>query len=135
MNIITFGTYDLLHYGHIKLFENIKIQFPNCNLIVGVSTDHLNKKKKEKTPIIPLQQRIYMLQAIKYIDEIFIEESLEQKAHYCDKFKADILVMGDDHTGKFDDIIEKSETIYNVIYLPRTPEISSSEIISIIKIS
>ena len=135
MNVITFGTYDLLHYGHIKLFENIKNKYMGCRLIVGVSTDDLNIKKKNKTPIIPLEQRMYMLQSVKYIDEIFIEESLEQKAHYCDKFNAQILVMGDDHTGRFDDMIKKSKSIQDVLYLPRTIDVSSTEIISLIKTS
>ena len=65
----------------------------------------------------------------------FIEESLEQKVEYCNKYSAEILIMGDDHTGRFDDIKIKSDTVKEVIYLPRTPEISSSEIISIIKVS
>ena len=80
-----------------------------------------------------MEQRLYMVNSIKYVDEIFVEESLEKKAEYCDKYEAKILIMGDDHTGRFDDMITKSKTITNVIYLPRTPEVSSSEIISLIK--
>ena len=131
--IITFGTYDLLHYGHIKLFENIKNKYPNSKLIVGVSSDELNIKKKNRKPITELTQRLYMVNSIKYVDDIFIEESLEKKAEYCDKYDAKILIMGDDHIGCFDDLITKSNSITDVIYLPRTPEVSSSEIISLIK--
>lgn len=135
ITIITFGTYDLLHYGHIKLFENIKLKYPNCKLIVGVSSDTLNIKKKNRKPINSLDNRLYMVKSLKFVDDIFIEESLEQKVEYCNKYSADILIMGDDHTGRFDDIKIKSDTVKEVIYLPRTPEISSSEIISIIKVS
>ncbi len=131
--IITFGTYDLLHYGHIKLFENIKKKYPNSKLIVGVSSDELNVQKKNRKPITTLNQRLYMVNSIKYVDDIFIEESLEKKAEYCDRYNAKILIMGDDHIGRFDDLITKSKSITNVIYLPRTPEVSSSEIISLIK--
>ena len=131
--IITFGTYDLLHYGHIKLFENIKKKYPNSKLIVGVSSDELNGQKKNRKPITTLNQRLYMVNSIKYVDDIFIEESLEKKAEYCDRYNAKILIMGDDHIGRFDDLITKSKSITNVIYLPRTPEVSSSEIISLIK--
>ena len=131
--IITFGTYDLLHYGHIKLFENIKKKYPNSKLIVGVSSDELNVQKKNRKPITTLSQRLYMVNSIKYVDDIFIEESLEKKAEYCDRYNAKILIMGDDHIGRFDDLITKSKSITNVIYLPRTPEVSSSEIISLIK--
>jgi len=131
--IITFGTYDLLHYGHIKLFENIKQKYPNSKLIVGVSSDELNVQKKNRNPITTLNQRLYMVNSIKYVDDIFIEESLEKKAEYCDRYNAKILIMGDDHIGRFDDLITKSKSITNVIYLPRTPEVSSSEIISLIK--
>tara|TARA_Y100001978_G_C23376883_1_gene283596 strand:+ start:209 stop:448 length:240 start_codon:yes stop_codon:yes gene_type:complete len=68
ITIITFGTYDLLHYGHIKLFENIKLKYPNCKLIVGVSSDTLNIKKKNKKPINSLDNRLYMVKSLKFVE-------------------------------------------------------------------
>lgn len=120
--VITFGTFDLFHYGHLRILERAKHRAgSNGKLIVGVSSDKLTELKGKK-PIIPLDQRLSIVRACKYVDEVFIEESLELKAQYIKKYHADILIMGDDWKNKFDDMPCK------VIYLPRTPLISTSDL-------
>ncbi|WP_369685742.1 adenylyltransferase/cytidyltransferase family protein [Ignavibacterium album] len=118
---LTYGTFDLFHYGHLRLFQRIK-EFSDY-LIVGVSTDEFNQIKGKKT-IIPFENRIEIVRNIKYVDEVIAEERWEQKINDIQKFKVDYLVMGDDWKGKFDELQEYCE----VIYLPRTDGISSSTI-------
>ncbi len=125
--IITFGTFDLLHIGHLKILERAKVL--GNHLIVGVSTDNLNFSKKRKNAIYNQEDRMLLIQGLKAVNEVFFEESLELKRQYILKHKADILVMGDDWEGKFDEFND----ICEVHYLPRTPSISSSEIIEIAK--
>lgn len=125
--IITFGTFDLFHIGHLNILK--KAASLGSKLIVGVSSDNLNYKKKNKYPIYSEKERMEIIKSIKCVDEVFLEESLEQKKHYIQLYNADVLVMGDDWLHKFDfcnDIVE-------VIYLPRTPDISTTEIIDKIK--
>jgi len=132
MRIITFGTFDLIHVGHINILERSKKFNGNSEdniLIVGVSSDKFSFKKKNKYPIYNQSQRIKILKSLKFVDEIFIEESLEKKREYILKNKADILIMGNDWKGKFDEFND----ICKVIYLERTPSISTTEIIEIIK--
>ncbi len=120
--IITFGTFDLFHIGHLHILRRA------CELgdelVVGVSSDELNFKKKKVYPVYPTQHRLEIVQAIQYVDRVFVEESLEKKQEYLLQYEADVLVMGDDWEGRFDPF----RTICEVIYLPRTPVISSSEI-------
>lgn len=127
--IITFGTYDCLHRGHVRIFERIKEEFPVYRLVVGVSSDSLNYSKKGRYPVISEKDRMYMCAAVKYVDEVFVEESLEKKAEYCDKYGAVCLVMGDDHLGKFDWVTEATEGRCSVKYLERTPSVSTTAII------
>ncbi len=127
MRIITFGTFDLLHIGHINIFKRAKAL--GDTLIVGVSTDELNFKKKNKYPVYNQNDRAEIVKSIRYVDEVFFEESLELKKEYILKFKADIFVMGDDWKGKFDFV----KDICKVVYLPRTKNISSTEIKTFIK--
>jgi glycerol-3-phosphate cytidylyltransferase len=125
--IITFGTFDLFHIGHLNILK--KAASLGSKLIVGVSSDNLNYKKKNKYPIYSEKERMEIIKSIKCVDEVFLEESLEQKKHYIQLYNADVLVMGDDWLHKFDfcnDIVE-------VIYLPRTPDISTTEITDKIK--
>ncbi len=100
--VITFGTFDLFHIGHLRLLQ--RAQTYGDSLIVGVSSDSLNVNKKSKTPIIPQHHRVEILKAITGVDEVFLEESLELKPDYIKRYKADVLVMGDDWAGKFDDL-------------------------------
>jgi glycerol-3-phosphate cytidylyltransferase len=121
--IITFGTYDLLHVGHIRLLSRAREL--GDRLVVGVSSDQLNFSKKNKYPEFSQQERMEIISMIKGVDQVFVEESLELKASYLKEYSADILVMGDDWEGKFDHL----SSICQVVYLPRTPSISTTAII------
>lgn len=120
MRVITFGTYDLFHIGHLNILRRAKEL--GDYLIVGISTDALNFSKKQYYPVYNQQDRLEIVDAIKYVDEVFFEESLELKRDYIIRFKADILVMGDDWAGKFDFVSD----VCKVVYLPRTDGISTS---------
>jgi glycerol-3-phosphate cytidylyltransferase len=120
--VITFGTFDLFHIGHLRILERAK-DLGNW-LIVGVSSDHLNVSKKEVYPMCPEEHRMAITRAIRCVDEVFLEESLELKRDYVLQHNADVLVMGDDWKGRFDFV----KDICDVVYLPRTPVVSSTEI-------
>lgn len=115
--IITFGTFDLFHIGHLKILERAKQE--GDYLIVGVSSDELNIKKGKKS-VFPINERVEIVKSIKYVDEVFIEESLELKDEYIKNFKAELLVMGDDWKDKFNWVS------CPVKYLERTPNISTT---------
>jgi glycerol-3-phosphate cytidylyltransferase len=124
--IITFGTYDLLHVGHIRILErSAKL---GDKLIVGVSSDELNISKKGRAPVYSTSDRVEIIKSIRCVDEVFVEHSLEEKGQYILDAKADILVMGDDWAGKFDEF----NTICDVVYLPRTEGISTTHYIETI---
>lgn len=119
--ILTYGTFDMFHIGHLKLLERLKAL--GSKLIVAVSTDEFNEIKGKKT-IIPYAQRAEIVSAIKYVDMVIPENHWEQKIEDVKKYEVDIFVMGDDWEGKFDFLKEYCE----VIYLPRTADISSSDL-------
>lgn len=119
--IITYGTFDLLHYGHIRLLQRCKAQ--GDYLVVALSTDEFNAGKGKKS-YFSWQDRKNMLEAIRYVDLVIPEENWEQKKTDIEKYHIDAFVMGDDWEGKFDELSELCE----VIYLPRTPEISTTKI-------
>ncbi|MFH2244668.1 adenylyltransferase/cytidyltransferase family protein [Enterobacter sichuanensis] len=125
--VITFGTYDVFHVGHINLIERAS-QLGDY-LIVGVSSDALNFSKKNRYPVYQEADRLKIISSLKFVNEVFLEESLELKLEYIRKYNADLLVMGDDWEGRFDWV--KNEC--DVIYLPRTPSISTTEIIEVVK--
>lgn len=127
MRIITFGTYDVFHVGHVNILERARAK--GDYLIVGVSSDALNMSKKGRNPIYSQDDRIHILESLRCVDEVFVEESLELKEQYLIDHKADMLVMGDDWEGKFDHL----KHICDVVYLPRTPSISTTETIEIVK--
>ena len=118
--IITFGTYDLFHIGHLQILERASAL--GQRLVVGVSSDALSYEKKASYPIYNENDRMRIVEAIACVDQVFLEESLEQKAEYISKYSADKLVMGDDWAGKFDCFSNLTE----VIYLPRTAGISTT---------
>lgn len=120
--VITFGTYDLLHIGHLRIFQRARAL--GDRLVVGVSSDELNFSKKRIYPAYPLAHRIGLVAALRDVDEVFVEESLELKAEYIREHGAHVLVMGDDWAGKFDHLRELCE----VTYLPRTGGISTTEV-------
>ena len=123
--VITFGTFDLFHVGHLEILKRARGM--GGRLVVGVSSDALNVSKKNKTPVYSESDRMAIVSAIQYVDEVFLEESLEKKADYIRTHGASILVMGDDWQGRFDDMP------CNVVYLPRTPSISTTETIEVIQ--
>lgn len=125
--MITFGTFDVFHYGHIRILQRAKEL--GIYLIVGVSSDKLNFQKKQRMPVYSENERMEIIKSLKCVDEVFLEESLELKREYILKYKADILVMGDDWEGKFDEF----KDICQVHYLKRTPSISTTSIIEVIK--
>ncbi len=123
VTVITFGTFDLFHIGHLRIINRSK--YFGDKLIVGISTDELNYNKKKKYPVFSQEERLEIIKNLKDVDEVFFEESLEKKREYILKYKADILIMGDDWTGRFDEY----KDICEVIYLPRTKDISTTELI------
>lgn len=125
--VITFGTFDLFHIGHLNILNRCKKY--GDRLIVGVSSDNLNYRKKQKHPIINQNDRMNIIKNLKCVDSVFLEESLELKREYIKKYNADILIMGDDWQGKFNHMSD----ICRVLYLKRTQNISSTDIINFIK--
>ena len=120
--VITYGTYDLLHYGHINLLRRAREL--GDYLIVALSTDEFNWNSKGKKSYFSYEERKAMLEAVRYVDEVIPEENWDQKMTDVDKYGISVFTMGDDWKGKFDFLKEKCE----VVYLPRTPEISSTQI-------
>jgi glycerol-3-phosphate cytidylyltransferase len=119
--VITFGTFDLFHIGHLKILQRAASY--GDRLVVGVSSDALNYSKKGTYPVYCQEDRINIVSAIMGVDDVFFEESLELKKEYIKRYGADILVMGDDWKSKFDYLSD----ICEVIYLSRTENISTSE--------
>ena len=119
--VITYGTFDLLHYGHINILQRANII--GDYLIVGLSSENFNREKK-KICYFNYEQRKILLEAIRYVDLVIPETCWEQKTEDVMKYHIDYFVMGDDWQGKFDFLKEYCE----VIYLPRTPEISTTMI-------
>ncbi len=120
--VITYGTFDLLHYGHINLLRRAK-QLGDY-LIVALSTDEFNWNEKRKKSYFTYEQRKQLLEAIRYVDLVIPEEGWDQKSSDVREYHIDTFVIGDDWTGKFDFLKEQCE----VVYLPRTPEISTTQI-------
>lgn len=125
--VITYGTFDLLHYGHIELLRRAHELAEGGKLIVALSTDEFNAIKNKKSHM-DFDKRKELLAAIRYVDEIIVEENWEQKKTDIQEHNVDIFVMGDDWAGKFDELKEFCE----VIYLERTPTISSTVIKNVI---
>ena len=120
--VITYGTFDLLHYGHINLLRRAKAL--GDYLIVALSTDESNQNAKHKESYFNYEERKLLLEAIKYVDLVIPEENWDQKRSDIIKHHADVFVMGDDWAGRFDFL----EDLCEVVYLPRTPEISTTKI-------
>ena len=121
--VITYGTFDLLHYGHINLLRRAKEL--GDFLIVGLSTDAFNKNEKKKVCYFSYEQRKTLLEAVRYVDMVIPEENWTQKVEDIHKYNVDILTIGDDWKGKFDYLKKEGA---EVIYLERTPEISTTQI-------
>ena len=120
--VITYGTFDLLHYGHINLLRRAKKY--GDYLIVALSTDEFNQQKGKKS-YFNYEKRKSLLEAIRYVDLVIPEDNWSQKINDMHEYHIDTFIMGDDWKGKFDFLNQEG---VNVIYLPRTPEISTSKI-------
>ena len=119
--IITYGTFDMFHIGHLKLLQRLKNMADE--LIVAISTDEFNRGKGKKV-MIPYEQRAEIVANIKCVDKVIPEESWEQKVDDIKKYNVDIFAIGDDWKGKFDFLKEYCE----VIYLERTKDISTTQL-------
>jgi len=126
--VLTYGTFDLLHYGHIAFLEKAKSM--GDKLIVGLSSDEFNKIKGKES-FYNFEIRKKMLSSIKYVDKIFTQNSFEQKENEIKKYNIDILVSSEDWLGKYDYL----NKFCKVVYLKRTPEISTSQLKSLMKLS
>ena len=121
--VITYGTFDLLHYGHINLLRRAKAL--GDYLIVAVSTDEFNWNEKQKKCYFSYEERKQLVEAIRYVDLVIPEESWDQKKFDVHEYHVDTFVIGDDWEGKFDFLKDEG---CEVVYLPRTPEISPTKI-------
>ncbi|HDR7351395.1 glycerol-3-phosphate cytidylyltransferase [Bacillus sp. RA(2023)] len=119
--VLTYGTFDLLHYGHINLVRRAKDL--GDYLIVGLSTDEFNALKGKES-YFKFEERKMLLESIRYVDLVISENTWEQKIEDIIKYEIDVFVMGDDWEGKFDFLKEYCE----VVYLPRTEDISTTQI-------
>lgn len=118
--VLTYGTFDLLHHGHIRLLKRAKAL--GDHLTVAISTDEFNLGKG-KVCTYSFDERAYIVEAIKYVDHVIPETTWEQKIKDVQAHNIDIFVMGDDWEGKFDFLKDYCE----VIYLPRTEGISTTQ--------
>src|SRR3546814_10284609 len=122
MRVITFGTFDLFHIGHLRILERAAAL--GSELVVGVSSDELNFGKKGHYPVYDDDERMAIVSAIRHVSKVFREDSLELKRQYLVEHRADLLVMGDDWRGRFDEFRDVCE----VRYLERTPNISTTTV-------
>lgn len=120
--VITYGTFDLLHAGHINLLRRAKEL--GDYLIVVVSTDEFNWNEKQKKCYFSYEERKKLVEAVRYVDLVIPEENWDQKISDVKEYHVDTFVMGDDWKGKFDDL----KDICEVVYLERTPEVSTTKI-------
>lgn len=128
LRVLTFGTFDVFHIGHLRILERAR-SFGD-ELLVGVSTDQMNFDKKGRYPVYSEEERMAIVAALRCVDGVFPEESLALKRSYLLEHRADVLVMGDDWAGRFDEFSD----ICEVRYLPRTPSVSTTAIIEKIRL-
>ncbi len=117
--VLTYGTFDLLHFGHIRLLKRLRSM--GDRLIVGLSTDEFNENKGKRS-VVSYEHRKELLDSVRYVDLVFPEVSWQQKRQDIEKYDVDIFAMGDDWVGKFDEL----QDIVNVLYVPRTNGISTT---------
>lgn len=125
--ILTFGTFDVFHIGHLNILE--RAAELGDRLIVGVSSDALNSAKKGRAPVFPQDQRMQLVAALHCVDDVFLEESLERKREYLLRYEADVLAMGGDWRDRFDEFSD----ICRVVYFDRTPAVSTTAVIEKIR--
>ncbi|OBP15393.1 glycerol-3-phosphate cytidylyltransferase [Rheinheimera sp. SA_1] len=119
--ILTYGTFDLFHIGHLNLLKRARAL--GDKLIVAVSTDEFNATKG-KTTLMPFEHRVELVRSVRYVDEVIAESQWEQKIADVQQHKVDVFVMGSDWQGKFDFLTPYCE----VVYLPRTDNVSSTDL-------
>jgi glycerol-3-phosphate cytidylyltransferase len=119
--VLTYGTFDLFHHGHVRLLQRLSQM--GTALIVGCSTDAFNAQKG-KTCVMPFEQRRLILESCRYVDRVIPEENWRQKSRDIINYDVSLFAMGDDWTGQFDELKNLTE----VIYLPRTPDVSTTQI-------
>jgi glycerol-3-phosphate cytidylyltransferase len=119
--VITYGTFDLLHHGHINLLRRARAK--GDSLIVGLSTDQFNELKGKKS-YFPFEKRKLILESVRYVDLVIEESCWDQKINDIIAHNVSLFVIGDDWKGRFDNLKEVCE----VEYLPRTAEVSTSQI-------
>ena len=124
--VMTYGTFDLSHYGHINILKRAKSL--GDYLIVGLSSDEFNELKGKKS-VMSYEERKEILESIRYVDKVIKESNWEQKVDDIIKYNIDVFVIGDDWEGKFDFLKEYCE----VVYLPRTKSISTTLLKEIIQ--
>lgn len=127
VHVVTFGTYDLFHVGHLRILERAAAL--GDRLSVGVSSDALNFSKKQIYPAIAQDARMAIVRAIRCVDHVFVEEDLALKRTYLTTLGADVLVMGDDWAGRFDEFND----VCKVVYLERTAGISTTALKDLLK--
>ena len=123
--VVTYGTFDLFHIGHVRLLK--RLHSLGDRLVVGLSSDEFNTVKG-KNVVIPYEDRKEILLSCRYVDDVFQENCWEQKRDDLEREGADIFAMGDDWIGKFDDL----QDIVKVVYLPRTQDVSTTELKTVI---
>lgn len=126
--VLTFGTFDVFHVGHLRLLERAAAL--GDRLVVGVSSDSLNISKKGRPPVFTESERMRLVSALRCVDQVFLEESLERKREYLLLYQADVLAMGDDWKGRFDEFSD----VCRVVYFERTPAISTTAVIEKIRL-
>jgi glycerol-3-phosphate cytidylyltransferase len=120
--VVTFGTFDLFHVGHLRILERAAAL--GDRLMVGVSTDEMNFAKKGRYPFVPEEDRMAIVAALRFVSGVFREESMDKKRSYLVEHAADVLVMGHDWAGRFDEF----KDVCDVVYLPRTESVSTTEV-------
>lgn len=125
--VITFGTFDVFHIGHVNILT--RAHDLGDHLTVGVSTDELNYSKKSRYPFYRQEHRLEIVKSLDCVDDVFYEHSLDFKREYLIEHQADVLVMGNDWEGRFDVFRD----ICEVVYLPRTADVSTTDIIQAIR--
>jgi glycerol-3-phosphate cytidylyltransferase len=119
--VLTYGTFDLFHIGHLNLLKRAREL--GDKLIVAVSTDEFNATKG-KTTLMPFEHRVELVRSVRFVDEVIAESNWEQKIADVQQHKVDVFVMGSDWQGKFDFLKPHCE----VVYLPRTDNVSSTDL-------
>ncbi len=119
--VITYGTYDLFHHGHVNIIKRAKEL--GDYLIVGISSDEFNEVEKKKDTYFTYEERKLVVESLKYVDEVIPETNWEQKIEDVKKYGIDVFVIGDDWEGHFDFLKEYCE----VVYLKRTEGVSSTK--------